>query len=113
MNEFMLGETPSTPASPFAFPPIPEVQGTCELLLPHLFNELLPGTRTGLLLLGDAFSSGTASIWMIPGPWKGGEIRGGGVTVILAGSGTGAPKMYARSRFVIVIFENVGEGCRT
>ena len=94
---------------PFEFPPMTEDQDTCEFLLPHLFNELLAGTRTGFLLFGTSFSSGTVSTLVIPGPWNGGEAREGGVTVGMSG----APKVYARSRFVIVIFGNVGEGCRT
>lgn len=104
MNELMLGETAFVSTLPFAFPPITVAQDTC---------ELLPGTRARDLLV-RASCSDTVPVWVIPKLWKGVETReggGGGGCVTLGRNGV--PKVYARSRFVIVIFGNVGEGCRT
>ena len=95
MNELELGEAVSTL-------PFPSITGEKDT------SEVLACPRTGVLLIGTSFNSGTGLTWVVPWFWKGGETREGDATV-----GTGAPKMYARSRFVSVTFGKVGEGCRT
>jgi len=107
MNELMLGETAFVSTLPFAFPPITAAQDTCEIPLSHLAS-----TGAGVLLIRTSCSD-TALAWVMPKLWKGVETReggGGGGCVTLGRNGV--PKVYARSRFVIVIFGNVGEGCR-
>ena len=98
MNELMLGEVAFASTFPSSFPSITGVQDTCEFPLAHL-----------AVLVRTSFSSGMVLTWVVPMLRIGGETRGGGVTF----GRNGVPKVYARSRLVIIIFGKVGEGCRT
>ena len=76
----------------------------------------MDGLSTNEPMLGEIASAPPVTrVWVqdpreLP-PCEGGGTRGGGGGV--KSGRDGAPKIYARSRSVIVAFANVGEGCRT